>query len=269
MRPTTAAISLAALLLAAVAGADERMEHSERAARTPMPVDRTGEPGKSAFLETDKLFLWRVHWINHNEVQAGELAKTRGQLDGVSSFGRTLAEDHRKVENQLLTLAKKKNLAMELSNHEYQRVRDELSRQMTIQMDLAHANGAAFDREFLNHMAQGHKEAIDLLKSFREKTHDEEIRFFIDETLPVFQEHQRTANKLLDKLGNERQDVKGLDDGDVEEKLKGVKGGTPKTRKQKDLPEEGSDQQEDLETDIEQRIEPPADSGSTPDLDPF
>lgn len=267
MRPTTAALSLASFLLAAVASANDRMEHT---AVPDMPSRMASDAaGKDAFLETDKLFLWRVHWINHNEVQAGELARTRGQLDGVSAFGRTLVEDHRKAENQLATLAKRKNIALELSNAEYQRVRGELSRQMTMQMDLVHETGPRFDRQFLEHMAQGHKEAIELLKSYRAKTHDEEIRFFIDETLPVIEEHQRIANKLLDKLSGERQDVKGLDDGDVEEKLKGVKGGTPKSRKQKDQPEDGTEEQEDIETDIERRIEPPADSGDTPDLDPL
>jgi putative membrane protein len=275
MRSTTAALSLVCGLL--LAGAAEAHDRSNRSTALPTTGSASAEnrkaAGPDAFLENDKLFLWRVHWINHNEIQAGELAKANGTFEGVAAYGKKLAADHRKSENTLVQLAKRKNLQLELTRDEYKRVREELSRQMTHQMDLAHEKGASFDRPFLQHMVRGHGEAIELLRAYRAKTEDPQILSFIDETLPVIQDHHRTASTLLDKLDGDREDVKGVTDEDVEKKLDEAVPDTKKDRREKKRqaePEEGTDRQEDIETDIERRVEPEPDSGEqVPDLDPL
>lgn len=269
MRPIAAAFSLATLLLATPGLAHDRPTKATAVPAPNLPSHHATTTGEDAFLENDKLFLWRVHWINHAEIQAGELAKANGKAEELVTFGKSLIADHRKAENAVGLLAKKKNLTLELTHDEYQRVRDDLSEQMTLQMDLAHERGAGFDREFLDHMASGHRDAVAFLNAYREKTQDPDIRAFIDETLPVIKEHQRTANVLLDRKNGDRQDVKGFDDVDVEKAAGSKAKGSNKKKERKHKDQRETDQQEEIETDIEQRVEPPADSGDTPDVDPM
>jgi putative membrane protein len=214
------------------------------------PHKQVATEGEQAFQTSDKLFLWRVHWINHQERQAGDLAKSRGKVEGVADYGTRLANDHSQNEKKLLALAKKKDIELTLKRDEYQKVRDVLAAQMTMQMDLVHEDTDTFDQEFLTHMADGHLAAIDLLRSYRGKTKDADVRAFIDETLPVLQDHHEVATTLLERARNERQDVKGKDE------KKGAPSTQPREVPRTDKPEEGVDRQEGIEEDIERRTEP-------------
>lgn len=276
-------IGTLALVLALFAGAiaAEAHDRSKHATTAMPPHAQTADEGEQPYLANDKLFLWRLHWINHSEIQAGGMARSQGHGEGVADFGEQLVLDHRRMESELTALAQKKNIELQLTSDEYRALREPLSRQMTEAMDLVHEKGAEFDRQFLTHMADGHLAAIDLMRTYRAKTTDPDIRAFIDKGLSSLQEHHRVAESLLLANRGDRQDVRGVDepvvdagvtgDDKQDKKKKKVKGGSSSSKSKKvkhhDEPESGTEKQEEVEQEIEERFEPQ--DHPIEDVDPF
>lgn len=260
MRRITAGLTLAigALLATGAATAHDRPSRTTAI----LPHAQTADEGQAPYLESDKLFLWRMHWINQMEIQSGEIAKSHGHASGVAGFGTVLVQDHRQLENKVARIADRKRIELQLTSDEYRRVREPLARQMTMTMDLAHEKGADFDRKFLNHMADGHLAAIDLLRTYRGTTNDDDIRALIDETLPLLQEHHRIAEALLSANRSDRQNVRGTDPVEKKSDKKVKKDGSASTKAREkkawDKPEDGVDKQEEIEQDIEE-FEPETD----------
>lgn len=239
-------IALAAFALAPVANAHERSSRSTASPSLGKSADHKAALAEddAYFLTSDKLFLWRLHWINHAEIQSGELAHAKARTEGVQRYGAMLMRDHREAEEKLLALADDKEIVLELTKAEYQNVRDRLAQQMTGMMDMAHEDIGEFERQFLTHMRADHANAIRLVKQYRQKTKDKEIRAHLDELLPVLQKHEDEARKLLGELGGERRDVRGVDRDPAElPERKSTKGNLK--------PEE-----RDLEREIEEGVEP-------------
>ena len=117
---------------------------------------------------------------------------------------------------------------------------------------LAHERGDAFDSAFLTRAADGHLATIDLLRTYRGLTNDDDIRAFIDGTLPTLQEHHRRAEALLAAARDERQFVRGTEPS-ATKKAKGKSASSETEVREADKPEAGLDKQEEVERDLEQR----------------
>jgi putative membrane protein len=61
---------------------------------------------------------------------------------------------------------------------------------------LAAQHGADFDRTYVDAMRGDHQKMADLLRSSQATVSTEELRAFIQKTLPVVQDHLRMANEL-------------------------------------------------------------------------
>ena len=130
---------------------------------------------------------------------------------------------------------------------------------------------AEFDRRFLAQTADAHLAAIDLMRTYRGKTNDDDIRAFIDENLPAVQEHHRVAEALLASASADRQNVRGTEPVDKAKKKKSKKGKSGSTVEEKrgdDEPEDGTDKQEQVEEDIGDKLEPVQDD-PLEEIEPF
>ena len=213
MKRITGSIALASMLAAGLAFAGG--DRTKGSAENPQAHEMERQAGKDvnrAWMKNDKMFLWRVHWINHSEIQSGELAAGNAQNEEVAAYGETLMQDHQQAETRLMELAESKGIDLQLTKAEYRTVRDKLGKHMITVMDLAHEEGSDFDRMFLTHMVKDHRNAIQLANAYRSETKDEEVRAYIDEILPVLQRHEKTASQLLDQIGQERRPVRGTDE---------------------------------------------------------
>lgn len=267
MKGITAAMALA-WLATGVADAHDRPARTDAV----LPHAQTDAEGEAPYLQNDKLFLWRLHWINHTEIQAGDMAETQSSTEGVTGFAAALVQDHQQLETRLARLADQKRIELQLTSDEYRAVRDPLARKMTSAMDLGHLSGAEFDRRFLAQTADAHLAAIDLMRSYRGKTNDDDIRAFIDENLPAVQEHHRVAEALLASTRSDRQNVRGTEPADKEKKAKkskkGKSGSTVEEKRDDDEPEDGTDKQEQVEEDIGDKLEPVQDD-PLEEIEPF
>jgi putative membrane protein len=149
---------------------------------------------------TDDQVLRKLHHINQEEIQAGQLAQQKGTTRDVKDYGATLVRDHTKGDQDVKTLASKMNVDLEAVKND---ARHQQKQQvMQDKMDqLQKMSGKDFDRGFAQMMVNGHREAIEMVKTARADAKPE-LKSFLERLLPVLQKHEDVANDILNKSGN-------------------------------------------------------------------
>ena len=133
---------------------------------------------------TDRKFMEKAAAGGLAEVQLGQMAAQKASADDVKKFGQRMVDDHGKANDQLKRIATSKgvNLPTELDGST-RREMDKLSK----------LQGAAFDREYMNHMVSDHKKDISEFKSESRKAKDADVKQFATATLPTLEEHLQLA----------------------------------------------------------------------------
>jgi len=125
------------------------------------------------------------------------LAAQKGTNRAVKEFGQRLVQDHKKANDELMSIATKRN---------FQPARDMGDKHKAMQEQLAQLTGQEFDRHFVKHMIEAHQKAITLFRAQASSGKDEELKAFAARTLPVLQEHLKMAQQIQSNLqgGGER-----------------------------------------------------------------
>jgi putative membrane protein len=139
----------------------------------------------------DKDFLLKAAPQCHALVQYAELAEKRSTNEAVKTFARKIVQEHKKLHEEVARAAKDQKLA--IASGTERATRDELDR-------LGKLTGAAFDREFLNQVIQGHEKAIQICEAQAARGSDARIQRFAKDALPTLKEHLKEARKLADKV---------------------------------------------------------------------
>jgi putative membrane protein len=175
-------------------------ERDER--RTSTPAQRASGTDHAVSGSEEAVVLSAMHQVNQLEIQAGELAQQKGQSDAVRRFGERLADQHRDSDTEVLGLARKSNIQLEGMRSAAAEAPAELDRRHRATLEkLQRAQGADFDREFINAMLEGHDQTIKQLDSARAKLPGNDVRALIDKTLPVLHKHHEQAQQLKTSAG--------------------------------------------------------------------
>jgi putative membrane protein len=205
----------AKLLVAAIAFAPAfaRADDAKKTDSTtaiPTQADRAQPPSQAQKMEhgsmdhdkklTDDQVLRKLHHVNQEEIQVGQLAQQKGTTRDVKDFGDTLVRDHTKGDQDLKTLASKVNVDLEAMKNDARH--QEKQQVMKNKMDqLQKMTGKEFDRAFAQMMVNGHREAIEMVKTARADAKPD-VKSYLEKVLPVLQKHEDTANDILNKSGN-------------------------------------------------------------------
>jgi putative membrane protein len=134
----------------------------------------------------DAKFLTDAIRCDLAEVKLGELAKMKGQSEGVRDFGDMLADDHSKALKKTTDLAKDMNVTPPTQP----------SAEQTQKYDaLARLSGAEFDRQFAAEMVKGHQEEIAKYEA-QAKSGDSKVADLAEDLVPTLKHHLETAQKL-------------------------------------------------------------------------
>ena len=107
---------------------------------------------------TDQSFVMKAARGGMAEVELGKLAQDKGSSDQVKSFGKRMVDDHSKANDDLMSLAKSKNIQVRTSlSAKDQALKDRLSK----------LSGAAFDRAYMTAMLRDHRKDVSEFKSGR------------------------------------------------------------------------------------------------------
>jgi putative membrane protein len=146
---------------------------------------------------------------NLKEIRAGEIAQNKAQSGEVKEFAQTLVTDHKDANQQLQRIAQQlgqQNPESQQRNQPNQQNQREVQgQQQTMSTDLNNdreikkledANSKDFDKEFLDLMVKDHEDAIDDFEDAQKDVQDQQLRSWIDKTLPVLRKHLETAKRL-------------------------------------------------------------------------
>ena len=121
------------------------------------------------------------------EVQLGQLAEQRAASDGVKQFGKRMATDHGKANDELKQLASQKGVEMPTAlDRSHQRLYDKLAK----------LNGADFDRAYMKEMVKDHDKDVKAFRKEADSGKDSDVKAWASKTLPTLQEHQQQAKQV-------------------------------------------------------------------------
>jgi putative membrane protein len=197
-------------LIPALARADDAKQ-----AQQPTATDRSGAqmpPSQTAPMDhramdhgskqlTDSQVLMKLHHIDKEEIEVGQIAQKNGSTRDVKDFGATLVRDHTKADQDVKTLASKVNVDLEAKKADAKHQEKQQVMQNKIDQ-LKKMSGKDFDRAFAQMMVNGHRQAIEMVKDARGTVQNAELKSLLDQLLPTLQKHEDIANDILNKAGN-------------------------------------------------------------------
>jgi putative membrane protein len=157
-------------------------------------MERTGgkEADKSQLGGFDKKFVKQAAEGGMKEVSLGQLAKEKATNDQVKKFGQHMVEDHTKANQELMKIAKSKNIDLPAKTESKD----------TKGMDkLRDLSGAQFDRQYMQEMVKDHEKTVKLFEQEAKEGKDPDLKAFAEKTLPTLREHLKMARSLSDQVG--------------------------------------------------------------------
>jgi putative membrane protein len=138
----------------------------------------------------DQEFLQKAAVGGLYEVQAGSLAQSKGQSEGVQSFGAMLVKDHSAANEELKALAASKGITLPSKLPTAKQKRLE---KISADQD--------FDKEFVKEVGlDDHMEDIRLFEKAGQNGDDVDVKAFAIKTLPTLKAHKEHAEGLKKSL---------------------------------------------------------------------
>jgi len=140
----------------------------------------------AAVSKKDQKFFTEAAGGGMFEVEAGKLAQSKGQSDGVKSFGSMLEKDHGAANEELKALAAKKGATLPTAMPaKMQKTLDKL------------AKAKDFDKEFVQEVGlHDHKTDIAMFEKTSKSADDADVKAFATKALPTLKEHLKHAEDL-------------------------------------------------------------------------
>jgi putative membrane protein len=136
----------------------------------------------------DAPFVKKVAISDMYEIQASQLAETKGTSADVKSFAGRMIADHTKTSTQLKAiLASKSGLTAPKAIDAEHRA---------LLSHLRAANGTAYDRLYAQQQLQAHQQAVMLFTSESQNGKESDLKNFAGQTLPALQQHLSMAQQL-------------------------------------------------------------------------
>ena len=168
-----------------------RTQDDRRAASGPAGNTAAGMAGAtpSAQLTSgDSKFLVKAALEGMFEVQASQLAASRAAASEIKSFATMLVNDHTNSNNELNQIAGVRGVT----------VPNQLPQDLQAQLrKLSQGSSTAFDRDYLQQVGvKAHEKDIAEFEDASKSVDDEQLKAWIEKTLPTLRQHLAEAQKL-------------------------------------------------------------------------
>jgi putative membrane protein len=140
---------------------------------------------------TDEHFVKMASADNLAEIDLAKLAVKQTTNPDVRRFAERMIKDHSKLNKELSHMATTKAIpvATKMNKEDRQLVKT-----------LSALHGAAFDRDYMKHMIDGHKEAISLFERETKSGLNPAVKEFASKSLPTLREHLELARKTNSEI---------------------------------------------------------------------
>jgi putative membrane protein len=126
------------------------------------------------------------------EVQAGQIAQTKGNSQPVKDFGAMMVKDHGAANDKLQQLASSKSITLPTSPS---------VGQMAAKTKLDVLSGDTFDKSYVKGQVKAHRETIALFRKEINSGQDADAKAFATATLPTVRSHLKAINAIASDMG--------------------------------------------------------------------
>jgi len=125
------------------------------------------------------------------EVALGKLALEKSTNAQVKEFATMMVSDHGKINEELMAIAKMKNITLPMTvDEDHQKKMDELSKK----------TGADFDKGYVSAMVDGHNSTLKLMNDEAKDGKDVDLKAFAAKTAPMVESHLTMIKKIHDGM---------------------------------------------------------------------
>ena len=119
-----------------------------------------------------------------SEIELSQLAAQKASSSEVKQFAQRMVDDHQRANEQLRQIARDKGVTLPSSSESSDKDR------------FANLSGSEFDREYIRHQMNAHKDAISLFENQAANGKDPELKSFASNQLGNLRQHSSMANDL-------------------------------------------------------------------------
>jgi putative membrane protein len=152
-----------------------------------------GTATAAGMTKSEMQFLRNAAGGGKAEVTLGELGLQRAQSPEVRQFAQRMVDDHSKANQQLMDLAKQKDIKLSSAMPKDAK---------QIERRLSGLSGAAFDREYMKDMVKDHEKDVAKFQQEAKNGKDPEVQQFAAQTLPILEDHLKQAREVNGALMN-------------------------------------------------------------------
>ena len=164
----------------------------------PTAAPRTASPAGASSRSSSAAILAQIHQADLKEITIGKIADEKASGSEVRQYADRLVKDHTTIDQTIVETAQRMSVGL----HDISPLpRHERAHTTMAEERLESANGATFDRLFLQQTSSDHNKLIGALKQEREDASDDDIEALIDKILPILEQHEQLAQILLKKEG--------------------------------------------------------------------
>ncbi len=127
-------------------------------------------------IELDTSFIANAAKNNLEQIQLGQLAQLKGNLEQVKNLGKQIAKDNIFILKELQLIAGKKQITLPASLSE---------EAQAFYSNLINKEGADFDKAYINKIVEDHKSDIKKYKNISKSAIDKEISQWANLKLPI------------------------------------------------------------------------------------
>jgi putative membrane protein len=172
-------------------GADPRSASSPHQRGAIQGSSKAEDEGAMTKGATPETFVKTAAEDGMAEVGLAKLALKKSSNNDVKQFAQKMQKDHEQADEELAGIAKAKGLTLPPKPD---------AKQEAMLKSLSAKSGAAFDKEYADHMAKDHAQAVALFQA-ASKSSDPELAAFAKKTLPTLEEHKQLADNLKASVG--------------------------------------------------------------------
>ena len=144
----------------------------------------------------EKTFVTKAAEGNFAEVELGKLASQKSHNPDVKAFGEQMVTDHSKANDNLKPIA---------DSNSVQWPTQLTGEPKTLYDRLSKLSGAAFDKTYVHAMVEGHQKDAKAYEMESGKVKDSQLKSYVDQTLPVVQQHLSHIQSIQQSTGGSAQ----------------------------------------------------------------
>ena len=187
--------SLAVIVIASIAMLHCTTAHAGRPPKEEGGGGAGGAGGAGVKGGMDVKFVNGAARSGQLEVALGKLAAEKASSEEVKKLGQQMADDHAKANEELIALAKAKDIDIEKAQASGTKRAEGLTQKFS------KLEGAEFDRAYIGVLLKEHERDVKQFQAASEKASDEEIKAFAAKTLPTLQHHLEMVREAQSKIG--------------------------------------------------------------------